>query len=71
MKLSHSSLKTATRFLDIKGKTELAFRYWKLACLGDIQAMEELVNHNIKDVEILELLHKELEPYGKFDRKSL
>lgn len=71
MKLSHSSLKVSTRFLDIKGKTELAFRYWKLACLGDTQALFELVDHNKKDVIILEKLHKELEPYGKWDRKSL
>ena len=71
MKLSHSSLKTSTKFLDIKGKTELAFRYWKLACLGDRVALSELVEHNKQDVIILERLHKELEPYGRFDRKSL
>jgi len=71
MKLSHSSLSAATKHLDIAGKTHLDFKYWKLACLGDKKAMEELLHHNKQDVVILQKLHKELEPFGKFDKKSL
>lgn len=71
MKLSHSSLETSTKTLGIEGKTKLGFRYWKLACLGDEQSMEKLLDHNKKDVLILERLHRKLEPFGKFDRKSV
>lgn len=71
MKLSHSSLAASTKILGIAGKTRLDFRYWQLAALGDEDAMIKLVNHNVKDVEILERLHRELEPFGKFIRKSL
>jgi len=71
MKLSRNSLKVSTKFLGISGKTDLDFEYWQLACLGDKEAMSELLEHNKQDVIILEKLHRELEPYGKFDRKSL
>lgn len=71
MKLSHSSLSAATKHLDIAGKTHLDFKYWKLAALGDKESMRELLHHNQQDVVILEKLHNELEPFGRFDRKTL
>lgn len=71
MKLSRNSLAMSTKLLHINGKTPLAFEYWGLACLGDEEAISKLLVHNMQDVIILQKLHRELEPFGKFDKKSL
>lgn len=70
MSLAKNSLAMATKCLNIDGKTHLDFTYWKLAGMGDTEAMQELLNHNVKDVEITESLHKELEPYINFKKNS-
>jgi uncharacterized protein YprB with RNaseH-like and TPR domain len=71
MSLYRNSLAQATEFLEITGKTHLDFSYWTLAGMGDRKAMKELITHNVKDVEILENLHKELEPFCKSTKKSV
>lgn len=71
MLLDRNSLAQATTHLEIAGKTRLDFSYWGLAAMGDQGSMKELVKHNVADVDILEKLHKKLEPYCLFTRKSL
>jgi len=70
MSLDRNSLAQATKCLEIDGKTHLDFIYWKLAAMGDEKCMETLLDHNVKDVAILEGLHKELEPYVTFKKNS-
>jgi uncharacterized protein YprB with RNaseH-like and TPR domain len=70
LNLSRSSLKVATKFFGIEGKTDLDFSVWKLASLGDKKVMKGLLEHNRQDVIILEKLFEELRPYCKFDKRS-
>lgn len=71
MSLNRNSLEQATKHLDIAGKTKLDFTYWGLAAMGDSECMAKLIDHNIADVDILEKLHRRIEPYCKFTRKSV
>lgn len=67
--LSRKSLKNMTEFLGIEGKTSLG-DYWKDFVYGDYskETLSELKKHNIADCVILEELHKEYEPYVRFNR---
>lgn len=71
LNLSRSSLKVATKFFGIDGKTDLDFSVWKLAALGDKKVMKGLLEHNRQDVIILEKLFEKIRPYCKFDKRSL
>tara|TARA_R100000687_G_scaffold44621_1_gene36256 strand:+ start:472 stop:1218 length:747 start_codon:yes stop_codon:yes gene_type:complete len=64
LQLTRSSLKTATQFLGIEGKTNLDPRVWRDARYGNKDALEYVLEHNIADVDILELLHKKIEEYA-------
>jgi uncharacterized protein YprB with RNaseH-like and TPR domain len=63
MQLHRSSLKAATQFLGIGGKTNLDPRIWRDATYGEPKALEYVLDHNIADVRILERLHKKIEEY--------
>jgi uncharacterized protein YprB with RNaseH-like and TPR domain len=63
MQLTRSSLKTATQFLGIDGKTNLDPRVWRNARYGNKEALKYVLDHNVADVEILEDLHKKIEQY--------
>jgi len=63
LKMHNGRLESACRFLGIEGKTHLDSRYWVRAMTGDEQALEYILEHNKKDVEITEKLYKRLEPY--------
>ena len=63
LQLTRSSLKTATEFLGIQGKTNLDPRVWRDARYGDAKALKYVFDHNVADVEILEDLHKKIEEY--------
>lgn len=69
--LSRKSLAVVTDYLDIPGKTPLDRRTWRLAKYGDKEALAEVLEHNVGDVEILEELHKKLEPFQKWTKKSI
>lgn len=71
MKLHKNSLDSACAFLDIKGKDHIKGHLWMKAKLGDRRALKYVYNHNIKDVEILEKLHKRLEIFVKNTTKSI
>jgi uncharacterized protein YprB with RNaseH-like and TPR domain len=63
LQLTRSSLKTATQFLGIDGKTNLDPRVWRDARYGNKEALKYVFDHNVADVEILEDLHKKIEEY--------
>ena len=63
LQLTRSSLKTATQFLGIDGKTNLDPRIWRDARYGNKEALAYVLEHNVADVEILENLHKKIEKY--------
>ena len=64
LKLHRSSLMAATEFFGIEGKTRLKPDVWKKARWGDAKSLKYIYQHNIADVEILELLHRKLECYA-------
>jgi len=63
MQLHRSSLKAATQFLGIGGKTNLDPKIWRGAMYGDPKSLKYVLDHNIADVRILERLHKKIEEY--------
>ncbi len=68
---SRKSLKVLTRFYGIDGKTELEFKYWKLASIGMKPELDELIEHNRQDVIILENLFDKFEDTCKFNKRSI
>jgi len=75
MKLNRRSLEVATKHLGIKGKNHVLGDAWMKAvmCTGEIQkkALDYILEHNIRDVEITEKLHKRLESYDRGLTKSI
>lgn len=69
--ISRKSLTVSTAFLEIDGKTPVTGGHWMQAMYGDPDALGYVVTHNLADVEILEDLHKTLEPFSKWTKKSL
>lgn len=70
--LTHrKSLGVVTNFLGIKGKTPLDPEVWFIAKYGDEKALKQILEHNKQDVIILEKLHKRIEDYTRWERKSL
>ena len=65
------SLGVITHFLGIEGKTPLDPEIWFIARYGDAKALREILGHNEQDVIILEKLHKRIEDYTKWAKKSL
>lgn len=64
LRLQRRSLDAVTKLLGIGGKTFVDGTLWKKASLqGDMQAMQEIYDHNKADVEVLEEVHKRLEVY--------
>jgi len=56
-----NTLETATRFFGIEGehggKNHVEGEIWERAKYGDGEALKYVLDHNIRDVEILEMLH--------------
>jgi len=69
--LHRKSLGVVTNFLGISGKTMLDPAIWFIAQYGDAKALKEILYHNEEDVIILEKLHKRIEEYTKWDKRSL
>jgi uncharacterized protein YprB with RNaseH-like and TPR domain len=69
--LHRKSLGVVTNFLGIAGKTMLDPELWFIAQYGDEKALKEILYHNQEDVIILEKLHKRIEEYSKWDKRSL
>lgn len=71
LKLHKSSLDSACAFLGIKGKDHIKGNLWMKAKIGNKKALGYVLNHNKKDVEILEKLHKKLEVFARNTTKSI
>jgi len=71
LKLHRNSLDSATAFLSIEGKNHVDLKIWNRARVGDKEALEYVLNHNIEDVKILEELFVKLQGYKPITRRSL
>lgn len=71
MKLHRNSLQAATRFLGIDGKNGFDISVWNKARDGDTKAIAKILDHNIRDVKILERLYKRLRPYFKDTKRMI
>lgn len=71
LRLHRSSLDAACAFLGIEGKTPINLDTWVHAAYGEPTALKEVLSHNKGDVEILEELHREIEPFRKWTRRSI
>lgn len=70
LSLSSKSLESVCDYLGIHGKTRLDKDIWRLAKYGNKDALDEVVDHNIGDVVILEQLHNRLEGQRKWTKLS-
>jgi len=70
-KLTRKSLDNITAFLGIEGKTHLKPRIWAEARYGQKKELDEVLNHNMEDVIILEKLHNRIWSQAKWQRTSL
>lgn len=71
LNLSRKSLDNACDYLGIKGKTPISKDVWRKAKYGDYEALQEVLAHNVPDVEILEQLHNKLDFTKKWIRTSI
>ncbi len=75
LRLHRRNLGAVSRFLRLQGKTgekdNVDIELWMEAGYGDKTALGFIVEHNKKDVEILQNLFQKLEPYSKWTRKSI
>jgi len=71
LKLHRYSLAVVTHYFGIDGKTPIDHEVWLRAKYGNVDAIAEVLHHNIADVEILERLHNILEPHAKWTRSPL
>ncbi len=69
--LSRNTLDAACDYFGIVGKTPILKSAWRNAKYGDKEALEEVLSHNKGDVEILEALHKKLEPFKLWSKTSI
>lgn len=69
--ISRRSLDAACDYLNIKGKTPIDREVWRLAKYGDPKALDQVLEHNIGDVNISEQLHSKLEPFAKWTKRSI
>lgn len=69
--ISSKSLANACDYLNIDGKTPLDKNIWRRAKYGDGDAIQEVLKHNVADVEILEQLHNKLSPFAKWTKRSI
>jgi uncharacterized protein YprB with RNaseH-like and TPR domain len=58
-------------FLGIEGKDHVLGETWGRARVGDPEALEYVVNHNVEDVVILEELYERYRPYFRLTKKSI
>ena len=72
LKLHSNRLDVIAEFLGCKvTKSQLETETWQLAKIGDEKALAYVLDHNIRDTEILEFVHKKLEDYGNIGRTSV
>jgi len=71
LRIHRNRLEDACRLLGIKGKTHLDGTQWVKALTGDKRALSYVLDHNKKDVIILEKLYHKLKDYVKEVNRSI
>jgi len=71
MCLHSNRLENACRLMGIKGKTHVDWNYWIRALTGDEKSLKYILDHNKKDVIILEKLYNKLLQYVRDTNKSI
>jgi len=72
LKLNRNSLEAATKHLGIEGKNHVVGDEWMRAYMHcDKKSLNYILEHNIKDVVILEKLYFRLKDYIKESKKSI
>lgn len=72
LKIGRNSLDNACNYLGIQGKTRIEWEHWLLAMTqADKKSIEDILDHNKKDLIITEKLFDVLKPYAKIIRRSI
>jgi len=71
MCLHSNRLENACEILGIKGKTHIQREYWIKALTGDEESLNYILDHNEKDVIILEKLYHKIKVYVRDSNKSI
>lgn len=71
LRLHRHRLEDVTRHLNIKGKNHIEPEYWIKALTGNKKSLKYILDHNKRDVIILEKVYKDLEPYIRKTNKSI
>jgi len=71
LKIHSNRLESVADLLGIKGKTHLDPRVWVQANSGNVDAIGYILDHNKKDVLLLEEVHKKLQEYEARTRRYL
>ena len=65
------TLKAISEMLDIDGKTPVKLAVWRMAMLGHPESLEEVLEHNIADVEITWKVYDALKKFSRHGYKSI
>ena len=71
LRIHSKRLQSVCSLLGIKGKTHLEPRYWIMANSGNEKALKYILEHNKRDVEILEKAYKKLQTYEGHTRRFI
>jgi uncharacterized protein YprB with RNaseH-like and TPR domain len=71
LRLSHKRLDNVCDLLGIEGKNHLDGKTWILATTGNQKALDYVLDHNERDVVILEKVHRVLEQYSAQNRRYM
>ena len=70
-RFSRNRLEGVTEFFGIEGKTKLSGNIWVRATIGDEDALQYILKHNIADVIILEKLYERVRIYAGVNKCSI
>ncbi len=71
LKLHRNTLDSATHFFDIEGKNHVDLKIWNKAKLGDKQSLDYVLDHNLRDIEILKDLFYKVKDYKNWTKASI
>jgi uncharacterized protein YprB with RNaseH-like and TPR domain len=70
LRLQSNSLVSVCQFFKIPGKGRVDAALWQKARYGDEKSLQEVLKHNLEDVVALEKVHKIMERFQKWMKKS-
>lgn len=71
LKLCRNRLENVTRLLGIDDKNHVELKIWRMAAIGDPEALKYVYEHNIIDVKILEAAHEEIKTFAGVTKGSI